>query len=63
MRWSIWYHLHNLKDVENAHRRVLLLVKLQVHATLLEVTLLHGRLSRFLNCKNDTKSRKTSHKF
>ena len=49
--------------VENAHGGVLLLVNLQVHATLLKVTLLHGRLSRFLNCTNNTKSRKASHKF
>ena len=27
-------------------------------ATLLKVTLLHGRFSRFLNCTNGTKSRK-----
>ena len=25
---TIWYHLHNLKNVKNTHRRVLLLVKL-----------------------------------
>ena len=49
--------------VEIAHGGVLLLVNLQVHATLLKVTLLQGRLSRFLNCTNDTKSRKASHKF
>ena len=30
-------------------------------ATLLKVTLLHGCFSRFLNCANGTKSRKTSH--
>ena len=29
-------------------------------ATLLKVTLLHGRFSRFLNCANGTESRKTS---
>ena len=29
--------------------------------TLLKVALLHGRFSRFLNCKQSTKSRKTSH--
>ena len=29
MRWAIWYHLHNLKNVKNTHGRVLLLVKLQ----------------------------------
>ena len=30
-------------------------------ATLLKVTLLHGCFSRFLNCTNGTKLRKTSH--
>ena len=30
-------------------------------ATLLKVTLIHGSFSRFLNCKNGTKSRKASH--
>ena len=29
-------------------------------ATLLNVTLLHGRFLRFFNCTNGTKSRKTS---
>ena len=29
--------------------------------TLLKVTLLHVCFSRFLNCRNDTKSRKASH--
>ena len=32
-------------------------------ATLLKVTLFHGCFSRFLNCANDTKSRKASHMF
>ena len=32
-----------------------------VTVTLLKVTLLHGCSSRFLNCKNGTKLRKTSH--
>ena len=29
MRCRIWYHLYNLKNVENTHEGVLLLVKLQ----------------------------------
>ena len=37
----------------------LLLVKLQAK-NLINVTLLHGCFSRFLNCTNGTKSRKTS---
>ena len=28
MLYAIWYHLHNLKNVENTHGGVLLLVKL-----------------------------------
>ena len=29
MLCAIWYHLHNLKNLKNAHGEVLLLVKLQ----------------------------------
>ena len=29
MRFSIWYHLHNLKNMKNIHGGVLFLVKLQ----------------------------------
>ena len=54
---QIWQNLHNLKNVKNTLERVLLLVK----ATLLKVTLLHVCFSRFLNCPNYIKSRKTSH--
>ena len=50
MRCAIWYHLHNLKNVKDTHGG----------ATLLKVTLL-GFFSRFLNCTNDIKSRKTLH--
>ena len=32
MRYAIWYHLYNLKNVKNTHGGVLLLVKLQVLA-------------------------------
>ena len=53
MRCAIWYHLYNLKNVKNTHGGVLLLLK---------VTLLHGRISRSLNCANGTKSRKASHR-
>ena len=28
MRWAIWYHLYNLKNVKNTHGGVLILVKL-----------------------------------
>ena len=51
MRCVIWYHLFNLKNLKNTHGGVLLFV----------VTLLHGCFSRFLNCTDHTKSRKTSH--
>ena len=43
--YAIWYHLYNLKNGK----------------TLLEVTLLHGRFSLFLNCTHGTKWRKVSH--
>ena len=35
-------------------------IKLQTFGLQLKVTLLHGRFSYFLNCKNDIKSRKAS---
>ena len=57
MRCAIWYDLNNLKNVKSTHGRVLLLLKLQ---KALKVTLLHGCISRFLNCTNATKSRKAS---
>ena len=47
MRYAIWLHLYNLKNVKNTHGGVL--------------TLLHGCFSRFLNCTNATKSRNASH--
>ena len=53
---AIWHHLHNLKNVQNTHRGVLLLIKFQA----LKVTLLHGCFSRFLNCTNSTKSREAT---
>ena len=63
MRYTIWYHLYNLKNVKNTHGGLLLLVKSQAlkAATVLKVTLLHGCFSRFLNCTNGSKSRNTSH--
>ena len=33
MRCTIWYHLHNLKNVKNIHGEVLILVKLQASAS------------------------------
>ena len=51
----IWYHLYNLKNVENTHGGVLILV------TFLKLTLLHGCFSRFLNCTKANKSRNASH--
>ena len=55
----IWYHLHHLKNAENIHEGLLLLLTLTL--TLLKVTLHHGCFSRFLNCANGTKSRKASY--
>ena len=46
---TIWYHFYNLKNGKNTHGGVLILV--------FKVTLLHGCFSRFLNCRNGTKSR------
>ena len=47
VRCAIWYHSYNKKNVKNTHGGVLLL----------EVTLLHGFFSRFLNCTYGTKLR------
>ena len=44
VRCAIWYHLYNLKS-RNLKT-----------ATLLKLTLLHGCFSRFLSCRNGTKS-------
>ena len=33
MRCAIWYHLYNLKNVQNTHGGVLILVKLQATAS------------------------------
>ena len=54
---AIWYYLYNLKNVKNTHGGVLILVKLQA----VKLTLLHGCISRFLNCRNGTKSRNVPH--
>ena len=58
MRCAIWYDLYNLKNVKKTHEGVLILVNF---LTLLKLTLLDGRFSRFLNCRNGTKSRNASH--
>ena len=57
MRCAVSFHLHNLKNVKNTHRGLLLLVN---PAALLKITLHHGSFSRFLNCTNSTKLSKTS---
>ena len=49
---AIWYHLHLLKNVKNTNGGVLLLAKSNTPPWV---------FSRFLNCKNGTKSRNASH--
>ena len=44
--------MYNLKNVKTPRIQP---------ATLIKVTLLHGRFSRFLNCTNDIKLRKALH--
>ena len=62
MRCAILYYLYNLKNVENTHGGVLILVKLEALAcSFTEINTPHGCFSRFLNCTNGTKSCKTSH--
>ena len=56
MRYAIWYHLYNSKNVKNT-MEALLLVKLQASAwNFTKGTLLHGCFPRFLHCTNGNKS-------
>ena len=58
----IWYHLHDLKNMRNTHRGVLLLVKLQ--ASKCNFTKSNSPpwvFFTFLNCTNGTKPCKTYH--
>ena len=62
MRCVIWYQLYILKNMQNTHRRVLLLVKLQAFS--LQFTKSNTPpwvFSGILNCTNGTKSRRPSH--
>ena len=61
VRCAIWYHLYNLKNLKNTHRRVLILVCSLQPATLVKLTLLHGCFSRFSDCTNGTKLRNAPH--
>ena len=38
MRWAIWYHLCDLKNVKNTHAGVFVLVKLQAEAEACDFT-------------------------
>ena len=62
MHCAIWYHLYNFKHVKNTYGGGVTFSKVAGFkpATLQKVALLHGCFSRFLNCTNDTKSRKAS---
>ena len=61
MLCTIWYLSYNLKNVENTHGGVLLLVKLQaLVCDFTESNTPQWVFSRFLNCTNDTKSRNAS---
>ena len=62
MRFAIWYHLYNLKSVENTYGRVLVSVKLQAKTCNFAISNTPAcAFSRFLTCKNDTKSSNASH--
>ena len=56
----IRYHLYNLKNVKNTYGGVLLLVHSSKCYFTKSNTLIHRCFSRFLNCSNGAKSRKTS---
>ena len=58
MLCAIRYHLHNLKNMNNTHRGVLLLVKA---CNFIKSNTPPLVFFTFLNCKNCTKSRKASH--
>ena len=60
---TIWCHLNNLKKREKYPWRNANFSKVAglKPATLLNLTLLHGCFSRFLNCTNGTKSRIAPH--
>ena len=60
MRCAVWYHLYNLKNMKNTHGGVLLLVKLLKACNFTKSNTPPWVFSRFLNCINGTKSRKTS---
>ena len=51
MRCTIWNHLYNLKEREKHPWRSVTFSKINTD----------GCFSRFLNCTDDTKSRKASH--
>ena len=57
MRCTLWYHLHNLKNVKTPMEECYF----KKYETLLKVTLLHECFLRFLNYTNGTKLHKTSH--
>ena len=59
--FAVFRNFHILENVGKIHRGGLLLIKMKASAILLKVTLLYGCFSCFLNCTNDTKSRKVSH--
>ena len=51
VRWGIWYHLHNLKDLKNTHGGVLFLVKLQTST---------AKLPSFKNFQNTVRAGRVS---
>ena len=58
----IWHYLYNSKNMKNAHGGVIFWWSCRLHlAILLNVSLFHGCISRFLKCTNSTKPRKASH--
>ena len=59
IRCSIWYHLHNIENVKNAHGGVLLLVELQAEGcNFTKSSTPPGVIFTWANC---TKSRQVSH--
>ena len=58
---AVWYHLHNLKNVENTNGGLKLLVKSQAEACYFTGSITPSWVfSMFLYCTSGTKSRKAS---
>ena len=64
MRYAIWYHLYNLKNVKNIYGGLLFLGKFQALAcNFTKSNTPSWVFSRFLNCTNGAKSHNALHMY